>query len=187
MGFPFLLQAAALADTVLVQQVPPVRTVFEQLVFVASGLTSLLTLLLVLIVLAMLLGLRAVGRELHQKLDELLIELRPLTMNANMAAQDVRRVAAVAREIAEESRETVELANERVRDTVDNLTARVDDLAELLARVYRAAERVAAITGRALGGGRAGALFRGRGRNRRRKKTAGRPPRRGGPRLRRHD
>lgn len=39
-----ILQLAAAADTVLVRAVPPLRTPFEQVVYVASGLTSLLVL-----------------------------------------------------------------------------------------------------------------------------------------------
>ncbi|MBX3175540.1 MAG: hypothetical protein KF709_14090 [Gemmatimonadaceae bacterium] len=180
------LQANAIADTVLVRQVPAVRTAFEQVVFVVGGITSILTLLAVLVVLAMLLALRSVGKELHRKLEEVLIELRPLTMNANMAAQDVRQVAAAAREMAEESRETVSLANERVRDTVDNLAERVDDLAEMLGRVYDTGQRVAAVTSTAVGGLKAGARFLGfgRGKKKRKKRSASVSSRRNGPRLR---
>jgi hypothetical protein len=84
-----LLQLAAVADTVLVRQVTPARTAFEQLVFVASGLTSILTLLLVLVVLVVLVGMRATAVALQGKLDEVLAELRPLTQNVN--ASVVRR------------------------------------------------------------------------------------------------
>jgi hypothetical protein len=53
-----LLQLTTAADTLLVQQLPAVRSPFEQLVFVASGLTSILTLVLLIIVLVMLVALR---------------------------------------------------------------------------------------------------------------------------------
>ena len=43
----FFLQAVAAHDTVIMRQVPPVRTWFEQVVFVASGMSTLLVLLLV--------------------------------------------------------------------------------------------------------------------------------------------
>lgn len=181
-----LLQAAALADTLIVRQVPPVRTAFEQLIFVASGLTSILTLLVVLVVFLMLLGMRAVAKELHTKLDEVLTELRPLTQNANAASQDVKEAAAAAKLMVLESRETVSMANERVRDTVEHLTERVDDLAEMLGRIHRAGERVATVAGTAVGGLKAGARFLGFGRKRK-KKAKGRAGGTGRPRIRPRD
>lgn len=177
-----LAQLTAIADTVLVRQVPPVRTAFEQLVFVASGLTSVLTLLVVVVVLALLLGLRSLGKELHGKLEELLRELRPLTQNANAASEDAREAAAAVKEMVLESRVTVEVANERVRDTIDGLADRVDDLSDLLGRVHHAGERVATVAGSAVGGIKAGARFFGLGRKRRKKRKASK-----GPRLRRRD
>lgn len=185
-----LLQAAVLGDTVIVRQVPPVRTAFEQLIFVASGLTSILTLLVVLVVFLMLLGMRAVAKELHGKLDEVLAELRPLTRNANAASHDVKEAAAAAKEMVLESRETVSMANERVRETVDNLAERVDDLSDMLARIHHAGERVASVAGTAVGGIKAGARFLGLGKKRKAKpkgKPKSRMGGRGRPRLRDRD
>jgi methyl-accepting chemotaxis protein len=168
------LQLAAVADTVLVRQVPPVRTGFEQLVFVASGLTSILTLLVVLVILLVLLAMRQAAAGLQGKLDEVLTELRPLTQNANAASADLREAAATAKAMVLESRDTVAAANQRVRDTVDDLADRVDELSAMLAKVTRAATRVAGIAGTAIGGIKAGARAFGIGRKKPKK----------GPRLR---
>jgi uncharacterized protein YoxC len=160
------LQLAAVADTVLVRQVPPVRTAFEQLVFVASGLTSILTLLVVLVILLMLVGMRQAAKALQAKLDEVLTELRPLTQNANAASQDLREATAMAKEMVAESRETVALANARVRETVDDLTDRVAELSAIIGRVTRMATRIATVASTAIGGLKAGARMMGLGRKR---------------------
>lgn len=181
-----LYQLAAVADTVLVRQVPPVRTAFEQLVFVASGLTSILTLLLVLVILLMLLGMRAAALALQHKLDEVLQELRPLTQNANAASVDVREAAAMAKAMVAESRETVAMANAQVRESVTELTTRVNELTSIISKVTRVATRVASIASTTIGGLKAGAKLFGLGR---RKKPKARdvdvPERDERPRLRR--
>lgn len=186
MPLSVLAQLATAADTVLVRQVPPVRSGFEQMVFVASGITSILTLLLVLAVLVVLIGLKAKASDMRGKLDELLSDLRPLTQDAKAAAKDVREAAAAAKEMVLESRETVGMANERVRDSVDALADRVEDVSDLVGRVHHAGERVANVAGSAVGGIKAGARFLGIGRKSRKKRKAA--SRRGkGPRLRGRD
>lgn len=187
-SFPavLVLQSAVAADTVLFRQVPAVRSTFEQIVFVASGLTSILTLLVVVVVLLLLIGMRAAAKSLGEKLDEVLLELRPLTQNANAASADVREAAATAKAMVMESRETVSAANARVRETIENLTDRVDDLAEMLGRIHRAAERVAGVAGTAMGGLKAGAALFGMGRKKK-PKAKPRVTERDRPRLRRRD
>src|SRR5471032_989085 len=65
----FLLQAVAAHDTVIMRQVPPVRTWLEQLVFVASGISTLLVLVLISgLVMAMFAIRRSVQRA-HEALD----------------------------------------------------------------------------------------------------------------------
>lgn len=181
-----LFQLAVAADTVLVRQVPPVRTAFEQLVFVASGLTSILTLLLVLVILLMLLGMRAAAIALQAKLDEVLLELRPLTQNANAASADVREAAAMAKAMVAESRETVAMANAQVRHSVTELTERVNELSGMVAKVTRAATRVAGIASTAIGGIKAGAKIFGFGKKKPKpsSRDIDEPARRERPRLR---
>jgi hypothetical protein len=180
-----LLQLAAVADTVLVRQVTPARTAFEQLVFVASGLTSILTLLLVLVVLVVLVGMRATAVALQGKLDEVLAELRPLTQNVNATSSDVREAAAAAKAMVLESRETVAMANARVRVTVDDLADRVDELSAILAKITRVATRVAGLAGTAIGGIKAGARVFGIGRKAKKKQRAMDEDVESRPRLRR--
>jgi len=166
-----LLPQLAAVDTLFVRQIPPVRTAFEQVVFVASGITSLLALVLVVVVLVALAALRAKANDTRTKLDALLVELQPIAKNATAMSQDVREVATTAKVMVVESRDTVRQANERIRETVDNLAQRVDELSEMLGSIHRAGERVAAVAGTAIGGIKAGARVFGLGKKRRKKRS----------------
>ena len=170
-----LLQLAAAADTLLVQQLPPVRSTFEQIIFVASGLTSIATLVLMVAVILMLGTLRRNAIETKEQVGGLVV--------------DTRELIAAAHEIVAESRETVVEAGERVRDTVDNLADRVDEMSELLGRITKSANRVAAVASTAIGGIKLGARAFGFGKKKKRKKST-RPERAAAaerPRVRRRD
>jgi hypothetical protein len=70
----WLLQGAAAHDTVIVRQVPPVQTTFEQIVSIASGISTLLVFVLVAgLVVAMLAVRRSVARA-HEALDRRIAE-----------------------------------------------------------------------------------------------------------------
>ena len=66
----FLLQAAAAAhDTVIMRQVPPVRSWFEQVVFVASGISTLLVLVLISGLVVAMFAIRRSVQRAHEALD----------------------------------------------------------------------------------------------------------------------
>lgn len=171
-----LLQLAAAADTVLVRNVPPARTAFEQVVFVASGLTSIFLFLAICMLLVALLVLRRKADEVHGKLDQLLAELKPMTA-------DVREVAKNVNAMVTESRDTVKVVNERVRTSMLALSDRVDDLSALVGRVNASAERVATVATTTMAGLKFGARALGLGRKRKKKRDAAAER----PRLRRRD
>lgn len=181
-----LFQLAAVADTVLVRNVPPSRTGFEQLVFVASGLTSLLLLLLVVLTLVGLLVLRRKAEEVHAKVDELLQELRPLARSAAGMYEDVREVAKNVNAMVDDSRDTVKVVNENVRRSVVGLSEKVDDLSAIVGRVNASAERVATVATTTVAGLKFGARALGLGKGRKAKKKA-RAEAAERPRLRRRD
>jgi len=188
-----LLQLAAVADTVLVRNVPPARTAFEQIVFVAQGITSLLVLLLVVMTLVSLLALRAKADEMKDKLDELLEELRPMTRGAAAMYEDVRQVAKNVNDMVDESRDTVKIVNERVRKSAVTLSDRVDELSTIIGRVNDSANRVASVATTTVAGIKFGARALGFGRGAsKKKKVKGREARRDAlrderPTLRRRD
>lgn len=173
------LQLAAVADTVLVRNVPPARTAFEQIVFVAQGITSLLVLLLVVMTLVSLLALRAKADEVKDKLEELLEELRPMTRGAAAMYEDVREVAKNVNAMVDESRDTVKIVNERVRKSAVTLSDRVDELSAIIGRVNASANRVASVATTTVAGIKFGARALGFGRGAaKKKKVKGRDGRR---------
>src|ERR1035437_278013 len=65
----FLLQAVAAHDTVIMRQVPPVRSWFEQVVFIASGISTLLVLVLIAGLVAAMFAVRRSVQRAHEALD----------------------------------------------------------------------------------------------------------------------
>ncbi len=181
-----IYQLAAIADTVLVRNVVPTRTAFEQIVFVASGLTSILALLLALLLVVGLFRMRSTATEVLQQLEALLVELRPMARNTTAMSDDVREVAKNVNQMVDESRDTVRVVNERVRSSVVALTDRVDEMSDIVGRVNRSAERVAAAATSAVAGITLGARALGLSKGRKAKKAAT-PEAPERPRLRRRD
>lgn len=167
-----LPQLATAADTLLVRQLPPERSGFEQVAFVASGITSILVLVLLLVLIVAIVALRAKAEETRQKLDAILV--------------DVREAAASGKAVVADTAETIHDTNARIRETVDGLAEKVDDLSEMLGRIHSSAERVASVAGTAVGGLKAGARIFGIGKKRKKKPKRSREPV-ARPRLRRRD
>jgi methyl-accepting chemotaxis protein len=158
-----LFQIGAAADTLIVRQLPPVRSTFEQIVFVASGITSILLLGLLVVVLMGMVALRNKTEDLRQKVDDLIADLRPMATSATATAEEVREVAAKLNTMVDDSRDTVRVVNSRVRKSTRVMATRVNELSELIGRISRSAERVSAIAGTAMGGLKFGARARGLG------------------------
>lgn len=110
---------AAAAETLLVRPVPPVRTAFDQLVHVTSGLTSILTLLLCLSALWLILELRRRAGAIEAELASLAKDLRPLAERATAAAEDVRAVTQKVDAIVGEVHQTASSVGATVRATAD--------------------------------------------------------------------
>lgn len=178
-----LLQLAAAADTVLVRNVPPSRTVFEQIVFVTQGMTSILLFLLVCVMVGGLLLLRARADQLEGKLDHLIEELKPMARNATAMSEEVREVAKNLNAMVDDSRDTVAVINDRVRSSAVTLSDRVDDLSAIIGRVNASAERVATVATTTMAGLKVGARVMGFGKKRKKKRVAADER----PRLRRRD
>ena len=181
-----LYQLASIADTVLVRNVPPVRSTFEQVVFVTSGLTSIFAFILILMTVIGLLALRSMAKAVLQKLAELMVELKPMARNTTAMSDDVREVARNVNTMVDESRDTVRVVNERVRSSVVTLTDRVDEMSDIIGRVNRSAEQVASVATTAVAGIKLGARALGLSKGRKAKKKP-RPPAEERPRLRRRD
>jgi hypothetical protein len=70
----WLLQATAAHDTVIVRQVAPVQSAFDQVVSIASGISTLLVLVLVTGLVAAMLAVRRSVRRAHDALDHRIAE-----------------------------------------------------------------------------------------------------------------
>lgn len=110
---------AAAAETLLVRPVPPVRTAFDQVVHVTSGLTSILTLVLCLSALWLILELRRRAGAIEAELASLAKDLRPLAERATAAAEDVRAVTQKVDAIVGEVHQTASSVGATVRATAD--------------------------------------------------------------------
>jgi len=71
-ALPALLQqgATAVRDTLLVRPLSPVRSPFEEVVYIASGLTSILTLLLVVALVIAMLAVRRAVQKAHELFEK---------------------------------------------------------------------------------------------------------------------
>ncbi|MCE9600763.1 MAG: hypothetical protein K8S21_00940 [Gemmatimonadetes bacterium] len=185
-----LYQLASVADTVLVRNVPPLRTVFEQIVFVTSGITSIFVFVLIGLIVVGLLALRSTATKVLAKLEELMVELKPMARNTAAMSDDVREMAKNVNRMVDDSRDTVRVVNERVRSSVVTLTDRVDEMSEIIGRVNRSADRVASVATTAVAGLKFGARALGFDKGSRPKKNKKKAPRADAPerpRLRRRD
>lgn len=181
-----LLQLAAAADTLIVRQVPSVRSGVEQFVLVASGLAAVLAMVLIVVAILLLLAVRSKADETRAKLDELLVELRPLTRSANAMVEEVTETARTVNEVVEQARDTIAFADARVRKSVTLLADRVDDVSALIGRVHGAAERVESVATTTVAGIKFGARALGLSKKKRKAKRRKRRPTER-PRLRRAD
>jgi hypothetical protein len=172
-----LVQAAAVHDTVLMRALPPVRGGFEQVVFIASGLTSILALVLVVLLIVGLVALRAAARTVGARLDSLLVELRPLLEQALAASESVRATADTIHREVESVHESVHATTARVGKTVTELADRVDDFNELLGKVHHRADQVVDVATTAIAGLEWGArALKSRRKKKRRPRVSGPAP-----------
>lgn len=112
----WLVQAAAAHDTLIVRQVPPVRTPFDEVVSIASGLSTLLILLLVAgLVLAMLAVRRSVKRA-HEALDQRVAEFGKRLDDFNELLEKVHRKADAIVEVGGMAADGIKWGAQKMRE-----------------------------------------------------------------------
>lgn len=146
MPFHFL----AAADTVIVRQVPPIRTGFEEAIFVAAGLAQVVTLVVVVLLALIFHRMWKAQQLVHEQLARLTSKVDPMIASATSAAENVRVLTDVVRKDAVLAAEALSDATARVRDSVSGIADRIDDFGELLGRVTGKADAVADVAGAAL-------------------------------------
>jgi len=132
----------AAADTVLMRQVPPERTGFEQTVFVASGLAQIVTLVVVVLLAVIFYRMWKAQQALNEQLTRLSAQIDPMIKSATAAAENVRALTDTVRRDAGAAAEALSDATARVRDAVSGIADRIDDVGELLGRVTAKADAV---------------------------------------------
>ena len=143
-----LLQAAA--DTLVFRQVPPVRTGFEQAVFIAAGLAQIVTLLVVILLVLIFWRMWKAQQAIQEQLGRLSSKVDPMIASATAAAENVRVLTDAVRTDAVAAAEALSEATERVRDSVAGIADRVDDFGDLLGRLHQKADAVVDVAGAAI-------------------------------------
>jgi hypothetical protein len=114
-----LIQAAqtvASHDTVIMRQVPPVRTWFEQVVFVASGLSTLLVLVLVAGLVLVMFGIWRTVRRAHEALDRRIAEFGKRVDSFNELLEKVHRKADALVEVGGLAADGLKWGAQKIRD-----------------------------------------------------------------------
>ncbi|MEK6611700.1 MAG: hypothetical protein AABZ29_02810 [Gemmatimonadota bacterium] len=145
---PLFLLAAA--DTLIFRQVPPVRSGFEETVFVASGLAQILTLVALTLLALIFHRMWKAQLALHEQLARLTSKVDPMIASATSAAENVRVLTDVVRKDAVRAADALAEATSRVRDSVGGIADRIDDFGDLMGRVHGKADEVADVAEAAL-------------------------------------
>jgi hypothetical protein len=148
----YLQVAAAVRDTLLVRPVPPIRTAFEQTVFVAQGILVIFAVFLIPLSIYGALAMRKAALAAGERMDALLAELRPLAAQVKEASAAVKETAEMVRTDVAMVHSTVQVATDRVKQTVVQLADRVDDFNDLLGTVHEKASMAIDVASTAVSG-----------------------------------
>lgn len=145
---PLLLRATV--DTLIVRQVSPVRSSFENLVFVSAGVAQVVTLVVVILLAIIFFRMWKAQIAIQEQLARLSSKVDPMIASATAAAENVRVLTDAVKSDAVEAAEALTEATGRVRDSVSGIADRIDEFGDLMGRVTDKAEAVADVAGAAI-------------------------------------
>ncbi len=145
----FLLQAVT-TDTLIIRQVPTVRSGAEQVVFAIAGIAPLITLLLALLIAVFFYRMWRSQQQLLAQLGRLSDKVDPMIESAVAAAENVQDLTDAVRKDAVAAAAALSEATSRVRDAVSGVADRIDDFGNLLGRVHEKADAVVDVAGAAI-------------------------------------
>lgn len=145
---PFYLLAAA--DTLLVRQASPIRTGFEEVIFVAAGIAQIITPLVVALLAVIFYRMWKAHQEVIAQFSGLTAKLDPMLATATAAVENVRAVTDTVRKEGQRAAEAVTDAAGRMRDAVSGIADHIDDFGTLMGRAYNKADAVADVAGAAM-------------------------------------
>lgn len=161
----WLLQAAAtLPDTIVMRQVAPQRSWFEQVASVAATLMSITLVALAIAVVPAAWNFRKSYKKLNDLLERIYGDVNPLMRHASSIADNVNYITTSIRTDVQQVNATIATANQRLQDAVAMTESRLRDFNALLAVVQEEAEGAFVSTAATVRGVRQGAAtFRGNG------------------------
>lgn len=160
-----LMQVVAGArDTVIMRQLPPERSLLEQITAVSSVIITLALTVFSIFAVPAAWRLRGTYKKVHEMLDRIQDDLGPIIRHAHTIADNVNYVTTAIRADVAKVNETIASANERVHQAVAITEQRLNEFNALLKVVQEEAEDAFVSTASTLRGVRTGAAaFRERG------------------------
>lgn len=151
----WLLQAAALRDTVVTQQVD--AGMIQQISSVLELLIELALLALIIIAIPVIWKIRRSARRFEAVVERIGGDVAPVLKYASAIAEDVRHITQAIRGDVDTVNATVALANERVQDAMATAEHRLNEFKALLDVVQDEAEELFVSTVSTVRGVRSGA------------------------------
>jgi uncharacterized protein YoxC len=153
----WLVQRAALSDTVYTKQIASVPSTFERITSVASGLLTITLFLLVVATMIAAWDFRRSFHRVNQLLERIYADLNPIVKHATSVADNVNFITTSIRTDVQEISATIATANARLQDGMKSTERRLSDFNALLKVVQEEAEQMFVSTASAVRGVRTSA------------------------------
>jgi hypothetical protein len=153
----WLLQAAALPETLYTKQIAETPSAFARVSSVASGLVSITLLVLTVALVPAAWNFRKSYKKVSDLLDRVYGDINPLMRHASTIADNVDYITTSVRVDVQEVNRTIAAVNVRLREAAALTEQRLNEFNALLEVVQREAEGVFVSTAATVRGVRAGA------------------------------
>ena len=157
----WMMQSAALPDTLVMKTVPVQRGWFEIVTGVASAVLSLTILGLALVLAPAAWSFWRSFRKARELLDRVYADINPLTRHASSIADNLDYITTSIRQDVQQVNATIAAANRRLQDAVVATEDRLNEFNALLQVVQQEAEQAFVSTAAAVRGVRTGAATLG--------------------------
>jgi uncharacterized protein YoxC len=153
----WLVQRAALSDTVYTKQLASVPSTFERITSIASGLLTVALLVLVIGAMVAAWSFRRSYLRMNRILERMYSDITPIVRHANSVADNVNYITTSIRTDVQQISATIATANERLQEAVKSTERRLGDFNALLKVVQEEAEQMFVSTAAAVRGVRTSA------------------------------
>lgn len=153
----WLVQRAALSDTVYTKQIASAPGTFERITSVASGLLTIALLIFVIGVMVAAWSFRRSLLRMNRTLERIYSDITPIVRHANSVADNVNYITTSIRTDVQQISATIATANERLQEGIKTTERRLGDFNALLKVVQEEAEQMFVSTASAVRGVRTSA------------------------------